>query len=308
MRKSDIHTLATWLSPQYVTLCAKEHGLQIAKDLFEIEDLIEDNDWLAVLGAERAYKEIRGLIRSYITFVKYRDNITSRELELALALRAMGYVGNFQQVLPLPQTEWRKTAIHIWPSTQNIPGVIEIPISGIVPKSEIKYAVLKTISQMMLEIPKLNRAVLKNKVWQRTSGHVLMTVETGTDSIETILVNPSVTSKDKLRKEIFKALRRMKKIEKHELRPIAFQLLREWQTLGFIASPASALISFAEGIETGWGPLCNNGIPLTISVGRKDSHLTLAASVNHQVWDGSFAGECYTYIKTNLPRYLTEKW
>lgn len=307
MKRGDVHTISTWLGPEYVTKCAKEHGLKIAKEIYDTDDLINNNDWIAVLGAEEAYKEIRGMIRNYLRFVKTRDKASVNELQLAQSLRAMGYVGNFQTIVPVPQTEWRTSAINIWNNTGNIPGLIKIPYKGVL-NSDVKYAVLKCISMAFVEIPYLNRSLLKDKLWQRISGHILMPVELDRDVLVSILLDPSKLTKRQIKRFIFRSLRRSINAVEHELNPVANQLLREWYKHGFIASPAAASVSFSGKIDVGWAALSNNGIPLAVSVGMKDNNITLACSINHQIWDGSFAGDFYSYVKTNLPKYLETEW
>jgi hypothetical protein len=309
MNRGDIHTISTWLSPDYVTRCAKEHGIKIASELYPIEELIEDNDWIAVLGAEEAYKEIRGLIRNYVTFVKKRDKVSIHELDLAQSLRAMGYVGNFQRVIPIPQTEWRKTAIFVWSKTGSIPGVVEIdlPSNEVFSLTEIKYATLKTISRAMVVLPHLNRCLLKGRVWQRMSGHILLPTELDSDEIVTLLLDPSRMTNKQIKSSLFRGLRRAVKAHNHELTPISYQLLREWYRSGFVASPAAAMVSFSPNIDLGWSALSNNGIPVTVSVGRKKNKVTFACNINHQIWDGSMAGSFYQYLKDNFVKTLFEK-
>lgn len=290
--EADVRTIAAWLSPEYLIPAAREHG---------------DGD--PVRGAYDAYREVRGLIRNYARFVAHRDGERVAGLGLGLALRAMGYLGGPQPLGEEIRSDWRATAEATFTDANcAMTGEVVVGV-GNAPRTRASLAAMLAVSRLLVfHGGKVNRARLQRRVFERTSPEILVHVETEPDEIRSVMLVPAyVHPPHRLGRRWLRALRGLKRLEDHWLRPLASQLLRAWGSAGFIHSPAGAMVSLvgAAGVQRGWAPLFPaNGIPLAFTVARCGGDLVLGLTADHRVLDASACGLAYTFLQEEVPRCL----
>jgi len=304
LRDHDVNTLAVWLSPEFMIPAARYYGLEIAKLLPDLlEAALDTPNILAVLGAENAYKDVRGMIRSYLLYVRRRDGV-KHNLELAQALRAMGYAGNFQKILPANLTDWRRSAAKIWKTGGLIPGRIQLKTYGkLAPKYTTSF-LMRSISRLMIERPDLNRAFLQGRVWFRETPHVMVTTRIAEDKVSSFVIDSSKGSLQELNEKIFKATKNAIRAEKHELSFLAASLMDGWAESGVITSSACATISDVGslGIPEGMSALVEfNGIPITVTAGKwVEGEIPVWINADHRCFDGSHIGVIYKYLQKEM--------
>jgi len=301
MRAHDINTLAVWLSPEFLTPLARMYGLELARNLLPhlLEEALDNPDMLAVLGAEQAYKDIRGMVRSYLSYVRKRDKVTS-DLELAQALRTMGYAGNFQRVMPMDLTDWRKSAAKIWKLPASTPGCVRLDLDELPSERFMLAFLVKAVSRMMRTFPELNRAFLQGRVWLRETSHVMVTTRLGADKVGSFVLDGRGSLKE-LNAKLFAATKKALKTEKHELSFLASSLMDRWAESGVITSSACAMVSNVGslGVPEGMSALAQfNGIPLTFTAGEWDKGVVpVWVNADHRVFDGDHMGRIYSHLK-----------
>lgn len=296
LRPEDEDYLAFLLGPEYLLPRARAHGARAAADHWSdherlLDEMIEDTRWVAVLGARQASLEARAAIRRYAGFIRWRDKKTARDLGLARQLRTAGYVGGFQPVLPTAETPWRRTACAFWDRPAPMLGVRRFRLSQGNLGRHLEARIVHAVSTMLVKLPELNRAWLQGRLWQRTTGHVMVHLEPAREQVRSILVNAQRWRPGPLRRHLRRVTRDMIAAEKHELSSFVDRVLRAWAPHGFIASPAGAMLSLVGGkggIVEGHAPLLTdvNGVPISLVAGREeDGWLTLGAEIDHRVMD-----------------------
>lgn len=292
LRPADIRTFAHWLSPDYLIPAAKDHG---------------EGD--PVLGAERAYMEVRGLLRNYARFMAWRDRGPVAGLGLANALRAMGYVGNYQPVVPLEEeSDWRRTACAFWPDGVGgrIRGYVDVEV-GKANDAKVYRSVMRALARVLIETPQANRAVLQGRVYQRTSEEIMLHVEGRADEVRSVILNPLGMNDRMLKRRLWRAFRGAVSAENHHLRPVAGMLMRAWAKTGFIASPAAAMVSPVGSVGVKMGTAClvpANGIPLSITVGEnRDGVASIGLEADHRAFDATACGKIYEGFESLVPEY-----
>lgn len=308
LRDHDVNTLAVWLSPEFLIPAARQYGLELAKTLFPnlLDDALDNPNILAVLGAHDAYRDVRGMIRSYLSYVRKRDGV-KHNLELAQALRTMGYAGNFQGVTPAELTDWRRSASKIWRSPGPTPGCVRLETTGILPPKLIGAFLVQTVSQMMVEHPNLNRAYLQGRVWFRETPHVMVTTRVGDDKVSSYVLDGCKGSVKDVNAKMFKATKNALKAEKHDLSSLAASLMDSWTESGVITSSACATISDVGslGVPEGMSALAEfNGIPLTVTAGRWSNGIVpVWINADHRCFDGDHLGFIYTYLEEAIAKF-----
>ena len=303
LRPSDIQTLGFWLSPDFMVPLAETYG---AGD--------------PILGAGQAYREVRSLIRSYATYVRWREGKRGeKDIGLAKALRALGYAGGFSRVEPLSApTLFRKTAFSFWPGGVggDLLGVVEIEVGDHTEK-QVRLATIKATSQMLAEIPELNVAILDKRVWQRKTAEIMLNVSIRGEIRSSVFSAANRTLKE-IDRHLFRTLRKLVEIEKHPLRSMTNQLLELWAEhyndtgTGYIASVAGAMITFIPavgGIDAyGWSRLCLfNGIPLSLNVANAGKGtIKICTTPSHLAFDGQTIATGYAFLQERIPETLKE--
>jgi hypothetical protein len=305
LKTADLNTLGLWLSPDFMVPLARFHG---------------NGD--PILGANQAYKEVRGLIRSYAKYVRWRENKRGeKDIGLAQAMRALGYAGNFQRIVPLRDAPlFRKTAFSFWPMGvgAETPGEVEVEV-GDASDKRVKAAALKTVCQMLKAIPSLNLAILDNRVWQRRSPEIMLNVVIEREVRSMVFSAASLTLKE-INSFMFRGLRRLMEIENHPLRFMTNQLLECWaeyfwesKGTGYIASPAGAMVTFVPNsrkmVARGSAALVPfNGIPLVINVSFVGPEkVCFSCTPNHVAIDGDTIGAGYEFMHDRLQKILGEE-
>jgi hypothetical protein len=319
LRDEDIEYISYLMSPDWMIPRARAYGLEEASVLYRFhntlaDDLFEDSRFLSVIGARSASKEARSLIKKYLTYVRWRDKKSARDLKLAQSLRRAGYVGSFQPVYPLENlTPWRKTACLFWPNGDGrMTGTCRVEV-GDVFQPLVDCAVIKAISECVVKFPTINRAYLQGRLWRRTTGHVMVHLEPAREQIRSIIVDASGMSFDKLGDHLRRAIRSMVKAEKHELSFFVDKLLEKWIPVGFITSPAAVMISCVGskgGIVEGSAPLLTNinGIGLSIVVGKVvNGIVVLESEGDHRMYDAQQMSLLWEYVSKRVPELLEDK-
>jgi hypothetical protein len=285
LREADIQTIGHWLSPDFVIPAAQAH--------------CED----PVLGADSAYAEVRGLIREYARFIRHREKEQRISLGLASSLRAMGFVGVYQPVSP-SMTQWGQTALYMWDQS---PGEINgwtHPIEvGDAAQSLVNRTVIRVLGQLFQMHPEFNKAILRHRIYQRYTSHVMVNIEAhGMEGPRSYVVDPHGLGDLDLRKRMRRARMAILKNEEHSLRDMGFQLMRAWIRTGLIASPAACMVSLAA--QNGHAALAPfNGIPLAVQVGRvKDRSVQVFCTLDHRIYSGSHADFIYRYLEREVKR------
>lgn len=289
IKKTDLSVLTTLLSPEYLIPLSERYG---------------GGD--AVLGAKEAWQDVRAACREYIRYIRWRDQITSKDLELALLFRSLGWIQNHQHVIQVPPSEWRETAKDLWPTGGEITGEIQVNTNGF-SQSVIDKASIIALSNTLKRIPSVNRAFLQNRCWQRTTPEVMFNFELRGE-VRSAIFNASGRDIDWLERKITRALISAKRVQKHELSYIGPQMLREWSQYGFISSPAGAMIATVglAGVYKGKAPLIDcNGIPISVVVGKVvDDRVWLTFAIDHRCIDGRAAGRLYQSMAKEIGRLL----
>jgi hypothetical protein len=285
LRPADIQILGHWLSPDFVVPAALAHSGD------------------EVLGADGAYQEVRALIREYSRFVRQREQEPRASLGLASALRAMGYVGVFQPVHRV-SSDWLETSVAMWGEARGEINGWTDPIEvGDVRQSTINRAVVRVLGILFDREPGLNLAVLRGRVYQRTTPHLMIHTEArGIEGPRSYVLDPRGLDDADLRVKMRKARVGILEAEKHELRHLGFQLMRAWAKVGLIASPAACMISLSG--QNGHAALAPfNGIPLAVQVGAvKNGTVTVYLTIDHRVYSGSHADFIYRFIEDGVKR------
>lgn len=303
LKTADVNTLGLWLSPDFLVPLARHHG-----------------GGCPIIGAQQAYKDARGLIRSYSKYVRWREGRRGeKDIGLAQALRALGYAGNFQRVVPLRDPSlFRKTAFSFWPKGigGDVLGVVEIKV-GDASEKQVRTATIRAVSQMLAENPELNLAILDGRVWQRRSPEVMLNVAIRGEIRSAVFSAAKKTPKE-IDSYLFRAMRKLVKIESHPLRFMTNQLLELWAEYynetgtGYIASVAGAMLTFIPavgGIEAyGWSRLCLfNGIPLSLNVANSGrGTIKICTTPSHLAFDGQTIANGYAFLQERIPKLLEE--
>lgn len=313
LRPHDLQTILGWLSPDYLIPAAREHGIPAALELWGSEETVrqtaQDPRFLAVLGARAAYQEVRTQIRSYARYVRWREEVSARDLGLAQALRRAGYLSNFQPVFPFPLTDWRTTAQVFWPQGEGrIPGDMRVYV-GDADQKQVDLSCIKAISECLREVPEVNRALLQGRCWRRSDSHVMLHLMPAPEQVRSVVVDAARFSLPRLREWLSRAIKSMVRAERSELKPFSDELLQAWARTGFIGSPSGAMISCAgsSGVYKGKASLLTeaNGIPLAFTVGRvEDRHVWITADVDHRAVDGPQMGRCYRFLEKRIVELL----
>jgi hypothetical protein len=265
-----------------------------------IKRLSREHHNLAVLGALDAYREVRGEIRAFLKYLRARGALGLRDLKVAQALRAMGYVGNIQDVYY--DSEQRELAQAMWPNGQVISGDVLIPVFE-QDQAKVDRAVIRLCSKFLVDFPKYNKAYLDGAIWQRVTSEVLLNLGIR-GNIRSVVIKPMTWTDKEHRKQNTRMLKRLLQIEQNDLRELSEELLIEWMEEGFIVSSAGIMVSCSSSIGTynGTPPLVrSNGIPLSVLVHKiRDSQVCVSLSFDHRVFDGEVAGAFYNYLEENL--------
>lgn len=308
LRPEDEDYIAFLLGPDFLLPRARAHGVRAAVDHWSdherlLDDLTADSRWVAVLGARQASLEARAAIRRYAGFLRWRDNKTARDLRLARQLRTAGYVGGFQPVLPTASTPWRRTAAAFWDRPAPMLGVHRVRLSHGNLGRRLEAQIAHAVSSMLVALPELNRAWLQGRLWQRTTGHVMIHLEPAREQVRSVLVNAHRWRHPQLQRHLRRVTRDMIAAERHELSSFVDRILRAWAPHGFIASPAGAMLSLVGskgGIVEGHAPLLTdiNGVPISIVAGcEEDGWLTLGAQIDHRVMDAHQMSLMWKFLK-----------
>jgi len=256
LKPSDIRTIATFLSPQWVKEAAREYG----------------NGHL-VYGAPLAFKESRDLCRNYLTFCRQRDKITTLDLRPAQALRACGFAGKVPILKPSDRN--RTIEISMWDRPAHIPGFILKDLSD-------PWEIVPLIGQFFVENPDLNLALLDNQVWQRPSPELMINIPNG-DLTQSVITDVRKMTVRTLKRYLVIAKVKFNKARDSELFSTGQQLLAAWMKDGMITSPASAMVAIYPVDALGWNALVpGNGIPWCFCISKKG----ISWSADHRVFDG----------------------
>jgi hypothetical protein len=292
LKDEDAAYLYSLMEPSRVTQRARE-----------LDTLYGGTD--PVMGAWAAYRELRAKVRRAARVIAAREEKPLAGTGFALAMRAMGYVGRFQPVNRLTLTDWREASPDVLGEEIAIPGGVWVGV-GRARQRELNLASFRAISDALVRFPYLNRAFLKGRVYERSSGEVMVHTSPKLDVIRSVILDPSTARSTW--KQWAKALKGMKRAEDHWLRPLGTFLLRQWCKAGFIASPAGAMVSPVgdSGVEFGWPPLIpGNGIPLAISICKPvDGKAFFGVRPDHRVLDAPHLGPLYQHLKEEIPRWL----
>lgn len=226
---------------------------------------------------------------------------------VGFALRAMGYTGHFQAIRPLEPTLWRQSAPGLLQGFEDVPGGVWVEVGDPEPGA-LNLAVAQVVSRALLLFPMVNRARLQGRIYQRTTGEIMVHTSPGLDDVRSFVFEASSLPQRSMWNTWRRALRGVARVYGHPLEPVAYRLLRRWADVGFIASPAGAMISPVgeAGIDFGWSPLIPaNGIPLAITVCRPvDGRAFLGIRPDHRVLDAIHLGAVYQHLKMEVPRWL----
>jgi len=287
LRRSDMMILRHWLSPAFVVPLAEHYG---------------EGD--PVAGARRAYVEVRQLIMGYARYAGSRRGGSWREV--VEALRALGWRGCFSRVDPAPglDTPWRRAAEAIFDDAGcAIPGWVRVRV-GDASRDRIGLATIRCASKMLRDVPRLNVARLRGRLYQRRTAEVMVTVSTGAEAVSSYTIDAAELDDDDLKAKIHHRMRDLVKARRHRLNWVSFELLAEWAREGFIASAAGCVVSAVGGvgISSGFSALVpGNGIPLAICVGEaEDGWVTLALTPDHRAFDATHGGMAYGYLKKSI--------
>lgn len=286
------------LSPDYIWSAAERYG---------------KGD--AIRGARKAYIETRKLIRLLVNQARERERKEQgldrlpRDLEFALLLRSLGWpvYGSIKKLIPVSDEGWRRLANAFWPNGTPIPGGLTIPVKDAKFTDVYEAAIIAT-SRMLEEHPEFNRAVLDERVWQRSDNLVMVHFEIRT-GLMSMVMDASKRDREWVNKKLRKGLKTAVKFSRTEMARYSTQLLIEWARAGFIGSPAGAMISGCPGVQYGWGALVPcNGIPLVVCVNEPiDGKVFLGISPDHRAFDGKqvpyIHGFLYEHIQEILDDY-----
>jgi hypothetical protein len=243
------------------------------------------------------------MIRQVVTAARPEKK---RDLEMALLLRSLGWplFRKYTHVTPTKSEGFRELACAMWPQGTPIMGAFTVEV-GAATWSELYRAVIKATSQMLVEVPETNRAVLDDRVWDRHDSYV-MTHLPVRDDLRSMILDASKMTDVQIERKIRKGHRAAVKFSKSAMGKISTALLCDWMKAGFIGSPAGAMISGAADVELGWGALVpGNGIPLVICVNEvKDGKCILGVTPDHRAIDGPTAGKIRMFLSKRITELL----
>ena len=321
LKDEDIQVLTTLLHPATLVPLAQKAGLKKiagSANLDYTELIAAHPTYPAVLGAYEAYKFARDTARQYIRFVRQRDSISVRDLDVAQTLRHLGLLPDVQAVGVSFSTfaPWRRSAAAIWDQKAGtIPGRVSIPVNSRSLVS-VEAAVIKAVSRFFLANPNMNMSFLRGVHWQRYTEEILVTTRyQKRDGISSIRLNAAHLSCRTIAHKISRATVRAARAAKNSAKLLnaGADLTQAWVNAGgFIASPASAMVSFVGplGVPEGDAALCTdlNGIPVAITIGQIiDDHVTVSANIDHRVWDAYESGSLYEHLLITVPILLKEE-
>lgn len=269
LNEADIRLVGLLLSPEYVKGAAKEYG---NGDL--------------VLGAPLAFAEVRSQCRQYLSYVRVRDHITTRDLKPALALRAAGLAGKLHRIVPLDED--RSVEFQMFSGPADIPAFIQKDIAD-------PWTVIPILSQMFKDLPHLNRAVLDGRCWKRLSPELMLNIRTE-EFTQSVVFDASELSVRDVKRHVVKARRRFKDCMDNELFGPGRQILGSWLESGFITSSASCMVSIYNAPAIGWSKLVNNGIPATFTISPKG----IGTGLDHRAYEGEHSAEIVNYLMKEL--------
>lgn len=317
MNQTDFEYICWLCSPDYMIPRAKKYGLELVRDAYPeyLDLLLEDSNFLAVMGAFQAGKDSRNSIRSYLRYIRHRDNIKIVDIGLASKMRKAGWLGSFQRVdLLTDLTEWRDDTKAIWPNGNGIiTSKLTIPIEQ--PGYKVDVAVVKALSEMLVRYPRLNRAFLQGRAWQRYDGHLMINLEPKREQVRTALIDASNLSFEQTSAKLTKSVRNLIKAEKEYRKEakVLDTLFKRWCKTGFIASPAGAMVSLvgtkflpATGAEGQAALLTNvNGIGIgVISTYSSPNECVLWAGFDHRLYDADHESKYLIHMQERVPALL----
>lgn len=281
LNEDELQIVSHYMAPDYVLAAANEHG---------------EGDF--VRGAPDAYREVRNAVRRYIRTIR---SDRGADIKLALLLRNLGWIPwGFDHVKPLWSRELELYG-RLYPDVTPIPGWVEVDV-GDKPHDFVFRATMRVVSAM-LERDELNKCVLHGKPYQRTDQRVMIHLKTR-EGLRSPVFDAAGMTDEKLKLKIRRALRAAVKAEAHEpqITLAGRQLLYAWLKVGFITSPAGAMVSSAPKVPAGYAALVpTNGVSLAVSVNRvKDSKCIITLTPDHRVYSGDDAGEMYEYIEREV--------
>jgi hypothetical protein len=298
IKTPEFQIILQLLSPDYMWSAARQCG---------------DGD--AIIGAPKAYKQTRTMIRGLINQARDREKKEKgldrlpKDLEFALMMRALGWplFGQLPPLLPLRDRGWYRVAQAFWPQGEIIPGGFWIDVPKATCFNDMYKATIMGVSYMLDNFAYTNKAVLDGRVWQRSGAEVMIFHETRSD-LKPQVINPAGRDKVWLERKIFKGMKTAVKSSKSEMNDYTTQLLVEWARAGFIGSPAGAMVSGCNGADQGWAALAPaNGIPLAVCVnaihGTIHDKCYLGVTLDHRAFNGKIASLIYSH----LDQYITEK-
>jgi hypothetical protein len=297
VKLTDLRTILTWMGPDYLHEAAQYH-----------------NPDDVVAGAVPAYDEVRQQVREFIHYVRRRDDTTLHDLKLSLLVRAVGLTMPRKKYVHPIRVPGREEAVALWPQGENIPGAAQVEC-GDVEHPRLARAVVRAVSNMLDQNPRMNRAILMGSVYQRTTAEVMYHVSLGKGrGLRTVVVNPQGRDDAWLVKRMRRALRHLLLAEKHELvdgvlaRDVASWMLTRWAGR-FLTSHAGAMVSTLPKLEQGWPALAPNGVPLAIGVCRiQNGRAWLTSAADHRAFDGDEdgVGDMFEFLAAEVPRIMGE--
>lgn len=289
----DLALFLTLMGPDHVIPAALEYG-----------------GGCAITGAPEAYAEIRGQMREYVKYIRWRDKVTIADLELALAFRSLGFIPSVHNhVQPLLPSDWRETAAIFWRDQQGlIPGIITVDV-GSASQKTIDAACIVAISDMLRDVPEVNMAFLQGNAWGRTSFE-LMIPRNIRGEVKVITLDAAGRDvkwvKDKMRKGLRKIIA-MERSDNPVVR-LGTELLKRWAESGFVTSSAGAMVSLvgASGVEEGQSALVrSNGVPLAFTIPKPvNGHIRMGMNIDHRCIDGDQSGKMTRYLQERIPEVL----
>jgi len=290
----EIRAIALLLSPDYIVPAAQAHG-----------------GGSPVLGAEAAYREALGVLRSILTAAYFRQKTRFKEdpsfrrafrRDVRLSLQTLGMRGRFQAVDAIEQTPWRKLSEACWPRGCPIDGWVEVRVPDDPPR--VERAVLRALCRLLASEPGLNRALLDGRVWRRRTPEVMLHVELRPDEVYPVTLDASELDDEATATAIRGKIKDLIRQRRHRLSSVADGLLLAWVRCGFVASPAGAMLSAvgSKGIECGLPALVPaNGVPLAVAIGEvRGGRATLGITMDHRAFDASHGGNVHRYLREEV--------
>jgi len=260
-----------------------------------------------VLGASAAYRQVRSEIRSYLKYVRYRDQLESvLDLKLASALRSMGYAGNRQNVYP---TDQRPVESAMWPEGYGIPGGVHINYEFDENNCDVDFlnlSVQQLCCEFLYRFPQYNKAILQDKIYKRDSPEILFNMYIKNHVVSPI-IDFSTWLPSNYKGKLNSVLRGVLKANKSEYKSYAEASFIEWCKTGFIVSSAGMMLS-CPNTTFGQAPLVKgNGIPLSALIHRpKHGKVWFCGNADHRVFDGQCLADLYEFMDKNLMDRMRE--